>query len=152
MHGYGMAAVNDDDSVVSHGEMIANFGAVYPATHESVKAHSSTITAMQGQLQAMQQFCMVLQQQQPPPPPMHHSSNSAAVVVCCAKTLPVAPAEAIQPRHINSRQQRNDICSPSLPSRGLTTGTTAAPMTGTSTALTPAVRAVIQVRHTIHQR
>jgi hypothetical protein len=95
MHGYNMAAVNDNNSIVSYGESIANFGAAYTAMHESVKAHSSTITAMQGQLQAMQQFCMALQQQQPPPPPTHRSSNSAAVMVCCAKTIPAAPAEAI---------------------------------------------------------
>ncbi len=68
MHGYGMAAVNNIDSVVLYCELIANFGAAYTATHESVKAHSLTIASMQGQLQAMQQFCMVLQQQQPPPP------------------------------------------------------------------------------------
>jgi hypothetical protein len=67
MHGYGIAAVNNNNSVVSYGKLIANFGAVYAATHESVKSHSSTIASMQGQLQAMQQFCMVLQQQQIPP-------------------------------------------------------------------------------------
>jgi hypothetical protein len=82
MHGYGMAAVNDNNSVMSYGKSIANFGADYAARHKSVKAHSSTIASMQGQLQAMQQFCMVLQQQQTPPPPMHRSSNSAAGVVC----------------------------------------------------------------------
>jgi hypothetical protein len=68
MHGYGMAAVNDDDSVVSYGDLIANFGAAYAATHKFVKSHSSTIASMQGQLRAMQQFCMAIQQQQPPPP------------------------------------------------------------------------------------
>jgi hypothetical protein len=68
MHGYGMAAVNDDNYIVLYGESIANFGAAYAAMHESVKAHSSTITLMQGQLQAMQQFCMALRQQQSPPP------------------------------------------------------------------------------------
>ncbi len=31
MHGYGMAAVNNDDSIVLYGELIANFGAVYAA-------------------------------------------------------------------------------------------------------------------------
>jgi hypothetical protein len=36
--------------------------------HKSIKAHSSTIVSMQGQLQAIQQFHMALQQQQPPPP------------------------------------------------------------------------------------
>ncbi len=68
MHGYSMAAVNNDDSLVLYGESIANFGAAYAVMHESVKAHSSMIASMQGQLQAMQQFCMVQQQQQPPPP------------------------------------------------------------------------------------
>jgi hypothetical protein len=62
MHGYGRAAVNDDDSIVSYGKSIANFGAAYTTTHESVKSHSLMIPSMQGQLQAMQQFCMALQQ------------------------------------------------------------------------------------------
>jgi hypothetical protein len=35
-YGYGMAATNDNNSVVSYGESIANFGAVYAATQESV--------------------------------------------------------------------------------------------------------------------
>jgi hypothetical protein len=67
MHSYGMAAVNNNNSIVSYGQSIVNFGAAYAATHESVKSHSSTITSMQGQLRAMQQFCMALQQQQPLP-------------------------------------------------------------------------------------
>jgi hypothetical protein len=65
LHGYGMAAVNGDNSVVSYGESIANFGAAYAATQESVKAQGTTIASMQGQLQAMQQYCMALQQQPP---------------------------------------------------------------------------------------
>jgi hypothetical protein len=65
LHGYGMAAVNDDNSVVSYGESIANFGAAYAATQELVKAQGTTIASMQGQLQAMQQYCMALQQQPP---------------------------------------------------------------------------------------
>ena len=151
MYGYGMAAVNNDDSIVSYSESIANFGALYAAKHESVKAHSLSFASMQEQLQAMQQFCMALQQQQPSLPPTHRSSNSVAGVVCQTVTLPAAPAEAIQPRRINSRQRRNAICSPPHPSRGSTTGTTAAPMAGTSTTPTPAVRAITQVRCTIYQ-
>jgi hypothetical protein len=38
MHGYGMAAMKDDDSVASYGESIANFGAAYAATQELVKS------------------------------------------------------------------------------------------------------------------
>jgi hypothetical protein len=45
-----MAAVNNDDSVVSYGKLIANFGAAYTATQESVKAQGMTIVLMQGQL------------------------------------------------------------------------------------------------------
>jgi hypothetical protein len=61
-----MAVVNNDDFVILYGESIANFGAAYAATQESVKTQGSMITAMQGQLQAMQQYCMALQQQPPP--------------------------------------------------------------------------------------
>ncbi len=57
--------MNDDDSVVSYGKSIANFGAAYAATQESVKAQGMTIASMQGELQAMQQYCMALQQQPP---------------------------------------------------------------------------------------
>jgi hypothetical protein len=74
MHGFGMAAVNNDDSIVLYGKSIANFSAAYAATPEPVKSHSLMIASMQGQLQAMQQFCMALQQQQPP----HHLSIPAA--------------------------------------------------------------------------
>jgi hypothetical protein len=50
LHWYGMAAVNNDDSVVSYGELIVNFGVAYAATQESVKAQGTTIVSMQGQL------------------------------------------------------------------------------------------------------
>jgi hypothetical protein len=66
MHCYGMAAVNNNDSVILYSESIANFGATYAATQESMKTQGSTIVLMQAQLQAMQQYCMVLQQQPPP--------------------------------------------------------------------------------------
>ncbi len=65
MHGYGMAAVNDDNSVTSYGESITNFGAAYATTQEAVKSQGTTITSMQGQMQAMQQYCMAIGQQPP---------------------------------------------------------------------------------------
>jgi hypothetical protein len=68
MHGYGMAAVNNDNSVLSYEESIANFEAAYAAMQESVKCHGTMIVSMQGQLQAIQQYCMALGQQ---PPPWH---------------------------------------------------------------------------------
>jgi hypothetical protein len=68
MHGYRMTAVNDDDSVASYGESIANFGAAYATPQELVKSRGMTIASMQGQIQiqAMQQYCMALGQQPPP--------------------------------------------------------------------------------------
>jgi hypothetical protein len=67
LHGYGMAAVNDKDgSVTSYGESIVNFGAAYAATQESVKTQGSMIASLQGQVNAMQQYCMALQQQPHP--------------------------------------------------------------------------------------
>ncbi len=48
-----------------YSESIANFGAAYAATQESVKTLGMTIVSMQTQLQAMHQYCMGLQQQPP---------------------------------------------------------------------------------------
>jgi hypothetical protein len=72
-HGSGMAVVNDVDTVALFEESIANFGAVYAATQESVKTQGTTIVSMQTQLQAMHQYCMGLQQQPP-----HHLRTTAA--------------------------------------------------------------------------
>jgi hypothetical protein len=60
MHGYGIVAVSDDDSVALYGESIVNFGAAYASTQELVKSQGATIVSMQGQMQTMQQYCMVL--------------------------------------------------------------------------------------------
>jgi hypothetical protein len=62
MYSYRMAAMNDDDSIIS---LILNFGAAYAAMQESVKSQGTTIALMQGQMQAMQQYCMALGQQPP---------------------------------------------------------------------------------------
>jgi hypothetical protein len=43
MHGYRMAAVNDDDSVALYRELIANFGATYASMQESVKSQCENI-------------------------------------------------------------------------------------------------------------
>jgi hypothetical protein len=64
-HRYGMAAVNNDDTVALYSESIANFGAAYAATQELLKTQGTTIALMQTQLQAMHQYCMGLQQQPP---------------------------------------------------------------------------------------
>jgi hypothetical protein len=66
MHSYEMAVINKDDSIILYGESIANFRAAYAATQESVKTQGLMIVSMQAKLQAMQQYCMVLQQQLPP--------------------------------------------------------------------------------------
>jgi hypothetical protein len=67
MHGYGMMATTDEESVVLYEESLANFGAAYAAAQESVRSQGTTIASLQGQLQAMQQYCMAIGQQQPPP-------------------------------------------------------------------------------------
>jgi hypothetical protein len=62
-----MAATNNDDSVVSYGESIVNFGATYAATQESIKSQGTTIVSMQNQLNAMSQYYIAFSNNQPQP-------------------------------------------------------------------------------------
>ncbi len=57
--------MNDNDSVTLYGESIANFGAAYATMQEAVQSQGTTITSIQGQMQAMQQYCMAIGQQPP---------------------------------------------------------------------------------------
>ncbi len=67
-HGYGMAAMdNNGGSIASYGKSLANFGAAYAATQETVKSQADSLSAIQAQLAGLQQFCMAIGQQQPPP-------------------------------------------------------------------------------------
>jgi hypothetical protein len=149
MHGYRMATVNNNNSVVLYGELIANFGAAYATREESVKSQGTTIASMQGQLQAMQQYCMALGQQ-PPPASTRCSSNSAAATVHRVDLQPAA--EKIQPRcHINIPEDSlaaNARCSHPPCSRRLKIGTTAIRMAEMLTTPTPACCAITQVRCT----
>jgi hypothetical protein len=58
--------MDDDTSIASYSESLANFGAVYATMQESMKAQATTMAAMQGQLTNIQQFCMAVGQQPPP--------------------------------------------------------------------------------------
>jgi hypothetical protein len=67
-HGYGMAAMDDNGgSIASYGESLANFGAAYAATQETVKSQADSLFAIQAQLKGLPQFCVAVGQQQPPP-------------------------------------------------------------------------------------
>jgi hypothetical protein len=67
-HGYGMAAIdNNSSSIALYGESMANFGAVYALTQETLKSQTNSLAAIQAQLVGIQQFCMAVGQQQPPP-------------------------------------------------------------------------------------
>jgi hypothetical protein len=67
LQGYGIAAVNNNDaSIVLYSKSIANFGAAYAATQESVRSQGLTIASLQGQVNAIQQYCMTIQQLPPP--------------------------------------------------------------------------------------
>jgi hypothetical protein len=93
-HGYGMAAMdNNGGSIALHSESLANFGAVYAATQESVKSQADSISTIQAQLTGLQQFCMAIGQQQPPPNNIYY-----------------APQQQ-QRRHNNSKNNRGGRCS-----------------------------------------
>jgi hypothetical protein len=57
-HGYGMAAMEDDALLAWYSKSLANFGAAYAATQESIKTQATSLASMQGQLTNIQQFCM----------------------------------------------------------------------------------------------
>jgi hypothetical protein len=79
-HGYGMAAMDDDALFASYSESLANFGAAYAATQESIKTQVTSLASMQGQLTNIQKFCMNVGQQPPPniyaPTQQQHLSNN----------------------------------------------------------------------------
>jgi len=58
--------MDDDASIASYTESLANFGAAYAAMQESMKSQATTMAAMQGQLTNIQQLCMAVGQQPPP--------------------------------------------------------------------------------------
>ena len=82
-HGYGMATMDDDASIASYSESLANIGAAYAATQESMKTQATTMAAMQGQITNIQQFCMAVGQQPPPniyaPAQQQHTFNNRRV-------------------------------------------------------------------------
>ena len=49
-HGYGMTAMDDDTSVASYGDLLANFGATFAAMQEIIKSQADSLVAMQNQL------------------------------------------------------------------------------------------------------
>jgi hypothetical protein len=79
-HGYGMAAMDNNVLLALYSESLANFGAAYAATQESIKTQATSLASMQGQLTNIQQFCMNVGQQPPPniyaPTQQQHTSNN----------------------------------------------------------------------------
>jgi hypothetical protein len=64
-HGYGLIAVDNNELLALNGDSIANFGAAYATTHETMKSQADSLVAMLGQLANIQNFCMAVSQQPP---------------------------------------------------------------------------------------
>ena len=60
-----MAAVDDDTLLASYTKTIANFSAAYAAMQDTMKNQAPSLTAMQGQLANIEQFCMAVGQRPP---------------------------------------------------------------------------------------
>jgi hypothetical protein len=63
-HGYGVTAMEDDASVAANNDSLANFGAAFAATQETMKSQADSLVAMQNQLSNIQ-LCMNVGQQPP---------------------------------------------------------------------------------------
>jgi hypothetical protein len=77
-HGYGMAAMDNNVLLALYSKSLANFGAAYTATQESIKTQVTSLASMQGQLTNIQQFCMNVGQQ---PPTQHLCPHSTTAHV-----------------------------------------------------------------------
>jgi hypothetical protein len=49
-HGYGMTAMVDDTFVAVYSDLLANFGAMFAATHETMKSQANSLVTMQNLL------------------------------------------------------------------------------------------------------
>jgi hypothetical protein len=76
-HGYRMTAMDDDMLVASYGDSLANCGATFAATQETMKSQANSLVAMQNQL-ANIQLCMNVGQQ--PPSWLHPCSATMHVL------------------------------------------------------------------------
>jgi hypothetical protein len=79
-HCCGMAAMDNNALLALYSESLANFGAAYAATQESIKTQATSLASMQGQLTNIQQFCMNVSQRPPPniyaPTQQQHMPNN----------------------------------------------------------------------------
>jgi hypothetical protein len=63
-HGYRMTTMDDDALVIAYDDLLANFGAAFAATQETMKSQANILIAMQNQLSNIQ-LCMNVGQQPP---------------------------------------------------------------------------------------
>jgi hypothetical protein len=63
-HGYRMTTMDNDMSVALYGDSLANFGAAFAATQETMKSQANSLVAMHNQLSNIQ-LCMNVSQQPP---------------------------------------------------------------------------------------
>jgi hypothetical protein len=101
-HGYGMVAMDDNALLPLYSESLANFGAAYAATQESIKTQATNLATMQGQLMSIQQFFMNVSQQPSPNiyAPLSNSTHPTIVVADATAVVPDA-ATAVAFSHNN---------------------------------------------------
>jgi hypothetical protein len=79
-HNYGMTAMDGYRTGASYGESIANFGATYAATQETMIGQATSLALNKNKLANLQQFCMAVGQQPPnniyAPTQQQHPFNS----------------------------------------------------------------------------
>jgi hypothetical protein len=63
-HGYGMTTMDNDALVATYNDSLANLGAAFAATQETMKSQADSLVAMQNQLSNIQ-LCMNVGQQPP---------------------------------------------------------------------------------------
>ncbi len=74
-HGSGMTIMDDDVLATAYNDLLTNFGAVFAATHKTMKSQANNLVAIQNQLSNIQ-LCMNVSQH-PQATAMFPLSNNA---------------------------------------------------------------------------
>jgi hypothetical protein len=143
-HGYGMNVMDDDTSIASYGESLANFGAAYAAMQESTKSKQPPWLLCRANSRTSSNSAWLSTSNPRPTSTPLHSNSSTTIAVATGATVALAVQMVQEASHNNQPGSaatvpaRNSLRALPRPTSVGRIGITAAPMVATSTTPTQA--------------